>query len=76
VLRGAPQIAKFAANIYRKTIHDLEFRPITVNGEPGRAVFYKGVLFSVMTIRTDGHRVLDVFVVMNPEKLQAVHLSH
>jgi RNA polymerase sigma-70 factor, ECF subfamily len=76
VLRGAPQIAKFAANIYRKTLQDLEFRPIMVNGEPGRAVFYKGELSSVMTIRTDGHRVLDVFVVLNPEKLRAVRFSH
>jgi RNA polymerase sigma-70 factor, ECF subfamily len=74
ILQGANKVAKFAANIYRKVIHDIEFRPITVNGEPGRATFYQGKLYSVMSIRTDGQRVLDVFVVMNPEKLKAVRL--
>jgi RNA polymerase sigma-70 factor (ECF subfamily) len=76
VLQGAHKVAKFAANIYRKVIQDVEFRPIMVNGEPGRATFYKGQLYSVMSILTDGQRVLDVYVVMNPEKLKSVRLSN
>jgi RNA polymerase sigma-70 factor (ECF subfamily) len=76
VLRGAERVAKFGANIFRKVMHDLEFRPVTVNGEPGRAALYQGKLLSVMTIRTDGRRILDVYVVMNPDKLRAVHLPH
>jgi RNA polymerase sigma-70 factor (ECF subfamily) len=76
VLRGAERVAKFGANIFRKVLHELEFRPVTVNGEPGRAALYQGRLLSVMTIRTDGQHILDVYVVMNPDKLRAVQLPH
>jgi RNA polymerase sigma-70 factor (ECF subfamily) len=76
VLRGAERVAKFGANIFRKVMPDIEFRPVTVNGEPGRAALYQGKLFSVMTIRTDGQRILDVYVVMNPDKLRTVRLPH
>lgn len=75
VLRGAQRVAKFGANIFRKHIHEIEFRPVTVNGEPGYAMFNGDRLQSVTTIRTDGQRILDVFVVMNPDKLRAVTLA-
>lgn len=75
VLRGADKLAKFGANIFRKYIGDLTFKAVIVNGEPGHAVFYKGELFSVTTFRTDGQRILDVFTVMNPDKLRQVSLS-
>jgi RNA polymerase sigma-70 factor, ECF subfamily len=75
VLRGADKLARFGANIYRKYIHDLTFKAVVVNGEPGQAVFYRGELFSVTTLRTDGQKILDVFTVMNPDKLRHVSLS-
>ncbi|HEX6637401.1 MAG TPA: RNA polymerase sigma-70 factor [Steroidobacteraceae bacterium] len=75
VLRGAGRVARFGANIFRKYLHDLEFRPVVVNGEPGRAVIYQGALFSVMTVRTDGHRILDVYSVLNPDKLRQVSVA-
>jgi RNA polymerase sigma-70 factor, ECF subfamily len=74
VLRGAHKVARFGANVFRKHIADIEFRPILVNGEPGCAGFNGGRLFSVMTLRTDGERILDVFVVMNPDKLRSVDI--
>ena len=76
VLVGAAKVAKFGANIFRKVIGDIEFRPVIVNGEPGRATFHRGQLYSVWSIRTDGRRVLDVYVVMNPEKLAGVKVAH
>lgn len=76
ILRGSPRVARFGANIFRKYLHALEFRPVMVNGEPGRAVFYEGQLLSVMTIRTDGQRILDVYSVLNPDKLRQVKLAH
>ena len=75
VLRGADKLAKFGANIFRKYIDDLTFKAVMVNGEPGHAVFYRGELFSVTTFRTDGRKILDVFTVMNPDKLRQVKLS-
>ncbi|HUQ09226.1 MAG TPA: RNA polymerase sigma factor SigJ [Steroidobacteraceae bacterium] len=75
VLRGANTVARFGAKIFRKYLHDLEFRPVIVNGEPGRAALYQGQLLSVMTLRTDGHRILDVYSMLNPDKLRLVKLD-
>ena len=72
VLRGAERVARFGGNVMRKYIRQMEFRPVVVNGEPGYATFREGRLMSVTTIRTDGHRIFDVFVVMNPDKLRSV----
>jgi RNA polymerase sigma-70 factor (ECF subfamily) len=72
VIRGAEKVARFGTGVFRKLIRHLEFHPVYVNNEPGLAVFSQGRLFSVMTIRTDGQRILDVFSILNPEKLEAV----
>jgi RNA polymerase sigma-70 factor (ECF subfamily) len=74
-IRGAHKIARFATGVFRKVIDEIDFRPITVNGEPGYAVFYREHLFSVLTIRTDGRRTLDVYSIMNPDKLRDVRVS-
>lgn len=77
VIRGGARVARFGAGVFRKVIARgrTEFRPVTVNGEPGYAVCFEGRLFSVMAINTDGRRILDVYSVMNPEKLRRVRIS-
>ena len=75
VIRGAEQVARFAVGVYRKVIADIVFKRVAVNGEPGVAVFYKGQFFAVMTIRTDGAHILDVYGILNPDKLRAVEVS-
>ncbi|HEY8508710.1 MAG TPA: RNA polymerase sigma factor SigJ [Steroidobacteraceae bacterium] len=75
-IRGAEYIARFATGVYRKLLTDIEFRPVLVNGEPGCATFYKGALFSIITISTDGHRILDVYVILNPDKLRHVQIAN
>lgn len=72
VIRGAEKVARFGTGVYRKILPHLVFQPVTVNGEPGVASLYDGHLFAVVTIRTDGHRILDVYSILNPEKLRAV----
>lgn len=47
------------------------FESIGVNGEPALAIRVDGNLFSVITVRTDGLRILDVYTVLNPDKLAA-----
>jgi RNA polymerase sigma-70 factor (ECF subfamily) len=74
-IRGAHKVARFATGAFRKVIDEIDFRRITVNGEPGYAVFYREHLFSVLTIRTDGRRILDVYSIMNPDKLSDVRVS-
>jgi RNA polymerase sigma-70 factor, ECF subfamily len=75
VIRGAESVARFAAGVYRKIIPHIVFRPITVNGEPGIGVIYLGRLFCVITIRTDGRHILDVYAILNPDKLRSVAVS-
>jgi RNA polymerase sigma-70 factor (ECF subfamily) len=69
---GGAKVARFAVGVYRRIVGDTEFRPVIVNGEPGMAAFYKGALLSVMSINTDGRRILDVYSIMNPDKLRDV----
>jgi RNA polymerase sigma-70 factor, ECF subfamily len=70
VIRGAESVARFAAGVYRKILPHIEFRRIVVNGEPGVGVSHGGQLFCVITIRTDGARILDVYAILNPDKLR------
>jgi RNA polymerase sigma-70 factor (ECF subfamily) len=66
---------RFAIGVFRKVVDEVEFRPININGEPGYAVLYHGQLHAVLTIRTDGRRILEVYSVLNPDKLRAVRLT-
>jgi hypothetical protein len=45
---------------------------VNVNGETGLALYFGGQLLSVMSIRTDGARILDVFSTLNPDKLSQI----
>jgi RNA polymerase sigma-70 factor (ECF subfamily) len=44
---------------------------VLINGEPGLLRFINGKLHSALTLATDGERVLAVYIVANPDKLQA-----
>ena len=71
--RGAPRVARFATNVYRKSIDRVEFRVVRVNGEPGVMTLRDGKPFAVMAVRTDGRRILDVYAILNPDKLKGVN---
>jgi RNA polymerase sigma-70 factor (ECF subfamily) len=73
VVRGAARVARFATGVFRNYLPRLEFRPANVNDEAGLAVYFAGGLLSVITIRTDGRRILDVYSILNPDKLGASH---
>jgi RNA polymerase sigma-70 factor (ECF subfamily) len=75
VIRGAERVARFGTGVYRKLTADVTFQPVVVNGEPGYAAFFKGQLFSVITIRTDGQSILDIYTILNPDKLKAVSIA-
>jgi RNA polymerase sigma-70 factor (ECF subfamily) len=74
-IRGGQRVARFAAGVFRKVLAEIVFRPVTVNDEPGFAVFYRDRLFSILTIETDGERILGVYSIMNPDKLRAVAVT-
>ncbi len=72
VLHGADLVARFAVGVYRRYLSDLAFRTVPVNGETGIAVSYHGKVLSVISICTDGRRILDIYSVLNPDKLRPV----
>jgi RNA polymerase sigma-70 factor (ECF subfamily) len=72
VIHGAAQVARFATGVFHRHLGQIEFRDVEVNGEPGIAAFVGEVLISVISIRTDGQRILDVFSILNPDKLHGL----
>jgi RNA polymerase sigma-70 factor (ECF subfamily) len=69
VIRGRERVALFVLNVLGRNADRLAFETTTVNGEPAVAVRGEGKLISVITVRTDGARILDVYAVLNPDKL-------
>jgi RNA polymerase sigma-70 factor (ECF subfamily) len=75
VIYGADRIVRLLLGLSRRYLHRAVFRTVIVNGEPGLAVMEGDRLQAIWTIRTDGVRLLDVYNVMNPDKLRAVRLG-
>jgi RNA polymerase sigma-70 factor (ECF subfamily) len=71
VIRGRERIVRFALAVLGRAADRFAFEMIHVNGEPALALRLEGNLFSVFTVRTDGLRILDVYIVLNPDKLAA-----
>ena len=75
VVRGGERVVRFLLGVLRVPNEDLELRKIVVNGESGLAVRVRGRLISVMSLVTDGKRILGVYSVLNPDKLRGVPLA-
>lgn len=75
VVHGAARIVRLLLGLSRRYLADVELRSVDVNGEPGLALLQGGQVRAIWSIHSDGLRVLDVFVVMNPDKLRAVRLG-
>ena len=71
VIRGRESVVRFALGVLGRHADKFVFEMTSVNGEPALAVKAEGHLFSVITVRTDGLRILDVYTVLNPDKLAA-----
>jgi RNA polymerase sigma-70 factor (ECF subfamily) len=71
VIRGRELVVRFALGVLGRHCDVFAFEMTLVNGEPALAIRAQGKLFSVITVRTDGMRVLDVYTVLNPDKLPA-----
>jgi RNA polymerase sigma-70 factor (ECF subfamily) len=71
VIRGRERVALFVLGVLGRQADRFEFEMISVNREPALAVQAEGKLVSVIAVRTDGARILDVYTVLNPNKLAA-----
>jgi RNA polymerase sigma-70 factor, ECF subfamily len=69
VIRGRDRVVRFVLAVLGRHGDSFAFEMTSVNGEPALAIRVEGKLFSVITVRTDGIRILDVYTVLNPDKL-------
>ena len=69
VIRGRERVARFVLAVLGRHTNEFVFTPVRINSEAGLAIEVDGRVFSVISIRTDGARILDVFTVLNPDKL-------
>lgn len=71
---GREAVARFVFGVLGRHAAQLIFESVTVNGEAGLALRFGEDLISVMSIRTDGARILEVFATLNPEKLSQINV--
>jgi RNA polymerase sigma-70 factor (ECF subfamily) len=69
IVSGAEHVARFALGVFRRNLARITFVPVTVNDEAGLAARIDDQLLSVITIRTDGQKILGVYSILNPDKL-------
>jgi RNA polymerase sigma-70 factor, ECF subfamily len=69
IVSGAEHVARFALGVFRHHLSELTFVPAHVNGEAALAVVRDGRLLAVMTILTDGQKILGVYSILNPDKI-------
>ena len=69
---GRDAVTRFVLAVLGKHAAEATFEPVNVNGESGLAFYLGPQLISVMSFRTDGARILDVFATLNPEKLSQI----
>jgi RNA polymerase sigma-70 factor (ECF subfamily) len=72
VVHGADHVARFVIGVIGRFGNQCELRSVIVNGEAGLALYGRGQLVSIITVNTDGARILDVYSVLNPDKLKGV----
>jgi RNA polymerase sigma-70 factor (ECF subfamily) len=72
VIRGRDLVTRFALGVIGRHAARIELRPVIVNDEPGLALYSRHQLISVISIVTDGVRILGVLSVLNPEKLRGI----
>lgn len=71
-LVGATRIARFFVGIQQKNTVAFDYRVEHLNGAPSLLVSAEGVVQMVVQLETDGQRVTEVALVLNPEKLEAL----
>lgn len=75
VVRGAAHVVRFATGVWRRYLSRQTQRVVSINGESGLLMCVDGQPMSVISIDTDGVRILAVYIVLNPDKLKRIALS-
>ncbi|HEX2668104.1 MAG TPA: RNA polymerase sigma-70 factor [Gammaproteobacteria bacterium] len=75
VLHGAGRIAHLFSSLNQRFSGRFSYREALINGEPGVLRFLDGRLDSTLGFVTDGERILDIYIVRNPDKLQHITVA-
>ena len=77
IIRTADRIARCLLGVARKAriVGGIEERIVRVNGEPGVLTLRDGRVLAVTTFAAEDGRLREIFRVLNPDKLRAVHTS-
>jgi RNA polymerase sigma-70 factor, ECF subfamily len=75
VVRGAERLTRFVLGIARRVHGRATYQVAPINGEPGLIIRLDGRLHWILTIDTDGTRILAAYNVLNPQKLQGIALQ-
>lgn len=68
---GASRVARFLANVSARMPESYALRMLSANAEPTLLVEVDGAPYLTLTISADGDQVRAVYVVLNPDKLEA-----
>jgi len=74
-VRSADHVARFFLGIIKKFPSYLELVPKRVNGRPGFVAQHAGEIHSVLTFDVADGRIVNCFIVRNPDKLARVRLE-
>ena len=74
VVHGADRVARFALGVWGRYLHRLTQHVVSINGEPGLLMCLDSQPVLVISIDTDGVRILGVYTVLNPDKLRGIEI--
>ena len=72
VVRGRKRIARLFLVLARKFRGRMAQTILTINDEPGLVTFLDGEPLTATSFETDGHNILALYNVLNPEKLKGL----
>jgi RNA polymerase sigma-70 factor (ECF subfamily) len=70
---GARRVSRFLVGLEQNAPENLRVNPATINGQPGFIGYQDGHVQSVISLEITGDRIQNIFIVVNPEKLE--HLT-
>ena len=71
-IEGAEKVTRFLASLVAAESGTIEAELLDVNGARGALGIVAGELDVALSLRTEGGRVAEIFVVRNPEKLEGI----
>ena len=72
IVKSAEHVARFVIGVWRRYLDRATHHFVSINGEPGIVMCVGGEAKSVMSVETDGLRILAVYAMLNPDKLKGI----